>query len=86
MLTGGDSGMPSALSHVFQIPVDQPSDLLTMSFYSYRKSKSMVHLRRSGLHHHSLGYGRGHDTGSRLLVFRPCAKKVGPEHDLGLYG
>ena len=59
---------------------------LTAPTTSYGKSESMVHLRRSGLHHRGFGHGGSHDTGAWLLVLRPGATKVGPEHDLGLHG
>ena len=46
----------------------------------------MVPVRRSGVHHRGFGHGVGHDTRARLLVFGPCTKKIGTQHDLGLYG
>ena len=59
---------------------------LTFATTSYGKSESMVHLGRSGLHHRGFGHGGSHDTGPWILVLRPGAKKVSPEHDLGLHG
>ena len=46
----------------------------------------MVPSRRPGVHHRGLGHGAGHDTGSRLPLFRSCTKKIGTEHDMGVHG
>lgn len=46
----------------------------------------MVHIRRPGIHHHCLCNGPGHDSRSRFPLLWSCTKKVGAEHDLGLYG
>lgn len=53
---------------------------------SRRESESMVHLRRSVLHHRGLGHGGGHDTGPGFPLLRFGPPKIGTEHDLGLYG
>ena len=54
--------------------------------YSYRELESVVCCWRPSLHHSGLGHGGGHDTRSWLPLLWSCAKKVGVEHDLGLYG
>ena len=48
--------------------------------------ESMVPIRRSSVYHRGFGHGVGHDTRTRLPIFRPCTEKVGTQYDLGLYG
>lgn len=63
-----------------------PGNKLTVLLHSHRKPESMVPIWRPGLHHRGFGHGAGHDSWSRLPIFRACPKEVGFEHDLGLYG
>lgn len=46
----------------------------------------MVPIGRSSLHHRRLGDGAGHGARTRLPLLRPRTKKIGAEHDMGMYG
>ena len=59
---------------------------LTRNFYRLPKLKPMVPIGRSSVHHRRFGDGAGHGTRTRLPLLRPRAKKIGTEHDMGVYG
>ena len=54
--------------------------------HRHRKCEPMVPVWRPSIHHRGICYGADNGTGSWLLILWSCATKVGPEHDLGLYG
>ena len=62
----------------FTISADYP--------FSPRESESMVRPRRPSIHYHSLGYGRGYDTRTRISVLGIGTAKVCIDHDMGLHG
>ena len=53
---------------------------------SRREFEPMVRSRRSSVHYHRLGYGRGHDTRAGISVLGASTTKVCFDHDMGLHG